>query len=91
MMAENAQEDPKSFVNLEHPWQFDGECTIHLVDGGRKTVSTGINWDFNQVTVLEKSGNPGGIYRENHRVKEIRTAKGRLLWVNHGHVVKHAV
>jgi len=84
-MAEITQlEEPSLFVNLQHPWRFDGNCTIYLLDGTRKNAEKGISWESDRVTLLGESGNPNGIFRENYRVKEIRTARGRLLWVNHG-------
>lgn len=44
----------------------------------------GISWELDRVILLDKSGNANGLSRENRQVKEIRTAKDRLLWVNHG-------
>lgn len=84
MTAEDTQrEEARHFANLEHPWRFDGACIIHFVDGSQRHAPVGISWEPDRVTLLDKSGNANGLFRENRDVKEIRTAKDRLLWVNH--------
>ncbi len=85
MTAENTQrEEARHLVNLKHPWRFEGECIIHFVDGSQRCAPMGISWELDRVILLDKSGNANGLSRENRQVKEIRTAKDRLLWVNHG-------
>lgn len=84
MTAKNTRrEDVTGFVNLKHPWRFDGPCTIYLLDG-TKHAPMGISWEPDRIVLLDKSGNANGLYRENRHIKEIRTSKDRLLWVNHG-------
>ena len=84
MTAENTErEEARHLVNLKHPWRFDGECTIYLVDGIRH-APMGISWEPDRVILLDESGGQNGLFRENRHVKEIRTAHDRLLWVNHG-------
>lgn len=91
-------EDPRTFVNLTHPWRRDGGCKLHLtvkaerrelpgpyvtVQDGIARVTTGISWAPDKVEVLDEQGNPSGFVFGHQDLEVIRILENdRILWVN---------